>query len=102
MNQLPQFPIHLVITKPRFKTLFFQRCFHHGCEICYYWDLIHLLAATTMKSLRQKKEGVIDMLTQRGYNNIQMLEQVFVNLKKTRQFKEFLKQYEATDPLNLR
>ncbi|GFR04072.1 uncharacterized protein TNCT_170661 [Trichonephila clavata] len=77
-------------------------CFHHGCEMCYDGDLIHPLAGTTMRSLRQKKEGVIDALRQRGYNIIQMLERDFVNLKKTEEFKEFLLQHEVTDQLNPR
>ncbi|GFQ88955.1 uncharacterized protein TNCT_409341 [Trichonephila clavata] len=68
----------------------YQGCFHHGCEICYDGDLIHLLAGTTMRSPCQKKEGVIDTLRQRGSNIIQMLEHDFVNLKKTEEFNEFL------------
>ncbi|GFR22004.1 uncharacterized protein TNCT_496202 [Trichonephila clavata] len=52
----------------------YQGCFHHGCEMCYDGDLIHPLTGTTMRSLRQKKEGVIDTLRQRGYNIIQMLK----------------------------
>ncbi|GFY73808.1 uncharacterized protein TNIN_455191 [Trichonephila inaurata madagascariensis] len=55
-----------------------------------------------MRSLRQKKESVIDMLRQRGYNIIQMLEHDFVHRKKTEQFKEFLLQHEVTDRLNPR
>ncbi|GFY74898.1 uncharacterized protein TNIN_225431 [Trichonephila inaurata madagascariensis] len=80
----------------------YQGCFHHGCENCYDGDLIHPLAGTTMRSLRQKKEGVTDALRQRGYNIIQMLEHDFVHLKKTGQFKEFLLQHEVTDRLNPR
>ncbi|GFU17785.1 uncharacterized protein TNCV_722021 [Trichonephila clavipes] len=80
----------------------YQGCFHHGCEICYDGDLIHPLAGTTMRSLRQKKEGVIDTLRQRGYNIIQMLEHDFVHLKKTKQFQEILLQHEVTDRLNSR
>ncbi|GFR30973.1 uncharacterized protein TNCT_147391 [Trichonephila clavata] len=80
----------------------YQGCFHHGCEICYDGDLIHPLAGTTMRSLRQKKEGVIDTLRQTGYNIIQMLEHDFVNLKKTEEFKEFLLQHEVTERLNPR
>ncbi|GFU68940.1 hypothetical protein TNCV_3028101 [Trichonephila clavipes] len=55
-----------------------------------------------MRSLRQKKEGVIDTLRQRGYNIIQMLEHDFVHLKKTENFQEFLLQHEVTDRLNPR
>ncbi|GFR34105.1 uncharacterized protein TNCT_314611 [Trichonephila clavata] len=80
----------------------YQGCFYHGCEICYDGDLIHPLTGTTMRSLRQKKEGVIDTLRQRGYNIIQMLEYDFVNLKKTEEFNEFLLQHEVTDQLNPR
>ncbi|GFQ80261.1 uncharacterized protein TNCT_168581 [Trichonephila clavata] len=70
--------------------------------MCYDGDLIHPLTGTTMRSLRQKKEGVIDTLRQRGYNIIQMLEHDFENLKKTEEFKEFLLQHEVTDRLNPR
>ncbi|GFT35597.1 uncharacterized protein TNCV_4870831 [Trichonephila clavipes] len=80
----------------------YQGCFHHGCEICYDGDLIHPLTGTTMRSLRQKKEGVIDTLRQRGYNIIQMLEHDFVHLKKMENFQEFLLQHEVTDRLNPR
>ncbi|GFR08218.1 uncharacterized protein TNCT_640001 [Trichonephila clavata] len=80
----------------------YQGCFHHGCEMCYDGDLIHPLTGTTMRSLRQKKEGVIDTLRQRGYSIIQMLEHDFENLKKTEEFKEFLLQHEVTDRLNPR
>ncbi|GFT14925.1 uncharacterized protein TNCV_3483701 [Trichonephila clavipes] len=80
----------------------YQGCFYHGCEICYDGDLIHPLTGTTMRSLRQKKEGVIDTLRQRGYNIIQMLEHDFVHLKKTENFQEFLLQHEVTDRLNPR
>ncbi|GFT35662.1 uncharacterized protein TNCV_2849541 [Trichonephila clavipes] len=80
----------------------YQGCFHHGCKICYDGDLIHPLTGTTMRSLRQKKEGVIDTLRQRGYNIIQMLEHDFVHLKKTEKFQEFLLQHEVTDRLNPR
>ncbi|GFQ82228.1 uncharacterized protein TNCT_105281 [Trichonephila clavata] len=80
----------------------YQGCFHHGCEMCYDGDLIHPLTGNTMRSLRQKKEGVIDTLRQRGYNIIQMLEHDFVNLKKTEEFKEFFLQHEVTDRLNPR
>ncbi|GFW35962.1 uncharacterized protein TNCV_1927911 [Trichonephila clavipes] len=80
----------------------YQGCFHHSCEICYDGDLIHPLAATTMRRLRQKKEGVIDTLRQRGYNIIQMLEHDFVHLKKTEKFQEFLLQHEVIDRLNPR
>ncbi|GFU58563.1 uncharacterized protein TNCV_4068761 [Trichonephila clavipes] len=80
----------------------YQGCFHHGCEICYDGDLIHPLTGTTMRSLRQKKEGVIDTLRQRGYNIIQMLEHDFVHLKKTENFQEFHLQHEVTDRLKSR
>ncbi|GFS94243.1 DNA_pol_B_2 domain-containing protein, partial [Nephila pilipes] len=77
-------------------------CFHHGCEMYYNGDLFHPLAGTTMRSQREKTEGAIDMLRQRGYNVIQMFEHDFVNLKKTEKFQEFLLQHEVTDRLNPR